>query len=465
MLGKNEAEYVRAKIAVWWDMKDCPIPQGYDGGRIRPSIESAFKKRGYSGPVFITAYADQNQTADDLLQGLSSTGVDVSHTISESICSVMYSDMLEWRSKNPPPATMMIISNQVENVLSWDLARLQQETKYNLFLAYSFSSDIESVLGTSKEWRWKKILKDYKDEEIESAAAAAALFYCKSCKFDCKSLEKFRKHLSSKKHALEEAVNPWGVELDPVTKLWARNYAAKPEYATAKIAVWWNMKDCPVPEGYDATRVRSSIEREFKNLGYSGPVSITAYGDLTQTPDDLLRGLSSTGVDVAHTISDVKYKRMFSDLLAWRDLNPPPATMMVISDQLEQFLAKPLARLQQMKKYNLFLAYSSRPYKMSVLVTSAEWLWESLLAVSEKRRHVLQKCSDRRSESMGVFYCKLCFSDCKSLDHFRNHLSSKEHALEEDNIISHIESLHYQRRQWIEMEMFPKSKRLRKTSG
>ncbi|CAH2061562.1 unnamed protein product [Thlaspi arvense] len=80
------------------------------------------------------------------------------------------------------------------------------------------------------------------------------------------------------------------------------NTAARPEYATAKIAVWWDMKACPIPEGYDARRVRPSMEAAFKQLGYSGPVSITAYGDLKQAPEHLLRGLSSTGVAVAHTI-------------------------------------------------------------------------------------------------------------------------------------------------------------------
>ncbi|KAF3526124.1 hypothetical protein F2Q69_00051096 [Brassica cretica] len=60
------------------------------------------------------------------------------------------------------------------------------------------------------------------------------------------------------------------------------------------------MKECPVPEGIDAHRVRPSIEGGFKELGYSGPVSITAYGDQKQTPEYLLRALSSTGVAVVH---------------------------------------------------------------------------------------------------------------------------------------------------------------------
>ncbi|KAF2597251.1 hypothetical protein F2Q68_00012506 [Brassica cretica] len=69
---------------------------------------------------------------------------------------------------------------------------------------------------------------------------------------------------------------------------------------TAKIHVWWDMKDCPVPEGIDALRVRPSIEGGFKEQGYSGPVSIAAYGDHKQTPEHLLRALSSTGVAVVH---------------------------------------------------------------------------------------------------------------------------------------------------------------------
>ena len=62
------------------------------------------------------------------------------------------------------------------------------------------------------------------------------------------------------------------------------------------------MKDCPIPEGYDARLVRPSIEAAFNELGYSGPISITGYGDQRETPCQILRGLSSTGVAVAQII-------------------------------------------------------------------------------------------------------------------------------------------------------------------
>ena len=228
---------------------------------------------------------------------------------------------------------MMIISNQVGGDLSWDLARLQQRSQYNLFLAYSKAPCVLSVLSTSSRWLWEKLLGDNNNNRIETRSvqyklSAMILCCCKSCNFDCQSPEKFRKHLSSYKHARQvsiisislsiytyivcftfpplsvkqESVYPTYKEVNRVTETWGRNYAAAPEYATAKILVWWNMFDCPIPEGYDARRVRPSLEEAFKKLGYSGPVSITAYGDLNHTPEHLLRGLSSTGVSLAHTI-------------------------------------------------------------------------------------------------------------------------------------------------------------------
>ena len=62
------------------------------------------------------------------------------------------------------------------------------------------------------------------------------------------------------------------------------------------------MNDCPIPEGYDARRVRPSIERALKELSYTGPVSITAFADQKQTPVHHLLALSSTGVDFSHTL-------------------------------------------------------------------------------------------------------------------------------------------------------------------
>ncbi|KAL0686242.1 hypothetical protein Bca4012_053090 [Brassica carinata] len=231
----------------------------------------------------------------------------------------------------------------------------------------------------------------------------------------------------------------------------------------AKIHVLWDMFDCPIPDCYDARRIRPSLEGAFKELGYSGPVSITAYGDHKQTPQHHLQALSSTGIDVAHATLEVVNGRISDDIDEWQYNNPTPATMMIISDEADDAFSDFLPHLLQSNKYNLFLAYSFRPREMSVLVTSAEWLWDSLLA--ETRRHVLlRKCSgssiERVGESTGMFYCKVCYSDFKHLDEFMKHLSSKKHALNGKRITDHFERSENLQLFW--RHHFPESKRFKK---
>ncbi|XP_048606587.1 uncharacterized protein LOC125583544 isoform X3 [Brassica napus] len=227
----------------------------------------------------------------------------------------MYRNMVEWRDQNPPPATMMIISNQVGSQFSWDLVRLQQRTLYNLFLAYSVRPVFSIVLSTSQEWRWKELLQNKRSAPL--VVVQGAKLYCKSCNYGSQRLKKFRKHLSSYNHAREEGVTTVYTNVERVTADWGRNYKATPEFATAKIQVWWDMFDCPIPQGYDARQVPPSIEAAFKELGYSGPVSITAYGDHKHTP---LQALSSTGVHVAHAVPEWLWESLLAGPLTKHSL-------------------------------------------------------------------------------------------------------------------------------------------------
>ncbi|XP_048617100.1 uncharacterized protein LOC106403516 [Brassica napus] len=210
------------------------------------------------------------------------------------------------------------------------------------------------------------------------------------------------------------------------------------------------MFDCPIPDGYDARLVRPSLEGAFKELGYSGPVSITAFGDHTQTPKRHLQTLSSTGIDVAHATLGVISSRIFDDLMEWRGRITTPATMMIISDGVEELIAK----LQQRIKFNLFWAYSCRPWTMSVVLTSAEWLWDSLLAVSATKRHVLRDCSASVVESTGMFYCKLCYTKRTLLDKFIKHLSSKKHLSQEGCITDRRRRSKKLRLSWLRASFF-----------
>uniref|UniRef100_A0A1J3JB22 NYN domain-containing protein n=1 Tax=Noccaea caerulescens TaxID=107243 RepID=A0A1J3JB22_NOCCA len=218
-----------------------------------------------------------------------------------------------------------------------------------------------------------------------------------------------------------------------------RQEAAKPEYVKAKTAVWWDINSCPIPHGYDVCRIRPSIESALKSLGYSGPVEITVIGNQEDTPEEVLRGLSSKLISVKHGPAR---QILLNLLMSWQNRNPPPASMMLISDIVES-MSLVLCRRQQRKSgYNLLRAYTCAPNHVSTLYSTAEWLWESLLAAADEtdsnkqevtriKSSVLQKCTRPpfiwQWPLFVPFDCFMCFFTTKSVEDFTTHLSGAEH--------------------------------------
>uniref|UniRef100_A0A0D3BNG6 NYN domain-containing protein n=1 Tax=Brassica oleracea var. oleracea TaxID=109376 RepID=A0A0D3BNG6_BRAOL len=201
------------------------------------------------------------------------------------------------------------------------------------------------------------------------------------------------------------------------------NDQAAPEYVNSKTAVWWDMDTCPLPDGYDARRVRPSIEGALKDLGYYGPVTINAMGNLENAHPHVLQGLSSTGILLQHTTRVRSY--IYHDLSMFKVDNPPPATIMLISDQVEPVLSIFLSLDHQKSYYNLVLARTFTPPSMSRLCHTAEWLWQTLLARSPETT----SCVLRNSASS--FLCGSCNFTALSVTDFSRHLSSEEHKKEE----------------------------------
>lgn len=75
---------------------------------------------------------------------------------------------------------------------------------------------------------------------------------------------------------------------------------ATPEFATSKTFVWWDMELCPVPNGYDPKRLAPRIDTALKELGYNGPLTIIAVGNLVGIAYEFLEALASTGVVIKH---------------------------------------------------------------------------------------------------------------------------------------------------------------------
>ncbi|WZZ26092.1 hypothetical protein YC2023_009493 [Brassica napus] len=155
---------------------------------------------------------------------------------------------------------------------------------------------------------------------------------------------------------------------------------ATPEYATSETLVWWDMDSCPLPNGYDPSRLGPRIDTELKNLGYNGPLTIIAVGNVDGIPYDFLK--------------------------------PPPVTIMIISGL--PLLLESVTREIYVRPdcgYNLLLAY---PPHSEPKQPHPSWLWDraSLLKGSsnvEKRR--LDK------GSVIPFSCGLCYFFCPSFEH------------------------------------------------
>lgn len=77
--GAAEAQYVKAKTSVWWDIENCQVPKGCDPHAIAQNISSALAKLNYSGPVSISAYGDTTRIPSSVQQALSSTGIALNH--------------------------------------------------------------------------------------------------------------------------------------------------------------------------------------------------------------------------------------------------------------------------------------------------------------------------------------------------------------------------------------------------
>lgn len=74
-----EAQYVRAKTSVWWDIENCQVPKGCEAHSIAQNISSALVNINYCGPVSISAYGDTTRIPSSVQQALSSTGISLNH--------------------------------------------------------------------------------------------------------------------------------------------------------------------------------------------------------------------------------------------------------------------------------------------------------------------------------------------------------------------------------------------------
>jgi hypothetical protein len=73
--------------------------------------------------------------------------------------------------------------------------------------------------------------------------------------------------------------------------------------------VWWDIENCQVPRGCDAHLIAQNMSSSLAAAGYTGPITISAYGDTNSIPNPVQHALSSTGIALNHVPAGTDYPR------------------------------------------------------------------------------------------------------------------------------------------------------------
>ncbi|XXG78124.1 hypothetical protein AAC387_Pa08g2135 [Persea americana] len=148
---------------------------------------------------------------------------------------------------------------------------------------------------------------------------------------------------------------------------------------TVKVSVWWDFENCSVPAGVNVFRVGQRIISALRANGMKGPVTITAFGDVSQLSRSNQEALSSTGICIAHVPRCGKNsadRSLLLDLVSWVSQNPPPAHLFLISGDRD--FANLLHRLR-MNNYNILLASTDCTSGVLCSAASIMWHWNVLV--------------------------------------------------------------------------------------
>ncbi|CAA7029561.1 unnamed protein product [Microthlaspi erraticum] len=154
-------------------------------------------------------------------------------------------------------------------------------------------------------------------------------------------------------------------------------------FAEAKTCVFWDVEDCPIPDGQDPESVAINIRSALANNGYGGEVTIWAYGEKYQVQDFY----ESAGIKLFPQGDDyARYREMDLAVFDWMHESRPELTnmMMVSGDKLR--FTRVLGMCNDLCHNILLTQPQDSPRGCSdctsplSAIVSAEWIWESLSA-------------------------------------------------------------------------------------
>ncbi|CAA7026542.1 unnamed protein product [Microthlaspi erraticum] len=321
---EGDSSSLPVKTAVWWDIDTC-LPQEYAPCQFRQSIESAFKE---FLPMTISAIGNLKRFPHTLVEPFLSCGISMKHS-PHGTSSIMM-EMSTWARDNPPPATLILISDREEEFVESGVLPSFKHRGYTIVRAFQKHPKVSPIYAA------QTILLDYllpawyevTDHEVEDKCSATA-WHCDLCissglPFAGETLESLIRHFKTPDHLFQE--------------LMLKCYEAEASTRSRKMGVWWDISTCQVPQKFDPCKVRQKLESAFSHCR---PTTVLAFGNLEHISPSVLEAISSTGIILRH-VQEGQMKSIFLDMKRWTGKNPPPATLVLISDREEHFFGSGL---------------------------------------------------------------------------------------------------------------------------
>ncbi|CAH8269335.1 unnamed protein product [Arabidopsis lyrata] len=155
------------------------------------------------------------------------------------------------------------------------------------------------------------------------------------------------------------------------------------ENAETKVGVFWDVEECPVPDGMEPSMVCENIKLALEKKGYRPcNVSIRVYGEKTNKfkDDFLLADIMFLPAGDARA----RYMRMGNDFFCW-GFDNRKSTLMVMSRDNTEFASSLI--MYKNLNFNILVAEPENAHKrcsncrkpLDEIITD-EWIWESLSA-------------------------------------------------------------------------------------
>lgn len=157
----SHSRNVPGPVAIFWDIENCPIPKGGAATDIYCNARNALNKHHVlTGDIRnFCAYGDVKAFPSRLLDDLLNTGVglfDISIRKKDSADKAILREMLFFAMDTPLPATIMLISGDVDFAPA--LVRLR-ERLFSIVLAVPYVTHVRSELTNAGDfvWHWPSL--------------------------------------------------------------------------------------------------------------------------------------------------------------------------------------------------------------------------------------------------------------------------------------------------------------------